>query len=51
VQARSDLLFEVPTSQLRVEVNVRRLQMRAYGNEPDAYFEVVELEFRVFKRG
>jgi hypothetical protein len=50
IQARPNLLFEVPTGQLRVEVEVRTLQMRPSGANPDAYFERVNLEFRVFKR-
>jgi hypothetical protein len=49
VQARQSL-FEVLTSSLRVEVEVRNLSMQPIGNDPDGYFEHVDLEFRVFKR-
>lgn len=49
VQARLGM-FEVLTSTLRVEVEVRNLMMLPIGNDPDGYFEHVDLEFRVFKR-
>jgi hypothetical protein len=49
VQARLGM-FEVLTSSLRVEVEVRNLLMQPIGNDPDGYFDRVDLEFRVFKR-
>lgn len=49
VQARLGM-FEVLTSSLRVEVEVRNLMMQPIGNDPDGYFDRVDLEFRVFKR-
>ena len=49
VQARLGL-FEVMTSTLRVEVEVRNLLMLPIGNDPDGCFDRVDLEFRVFKR-
>jgi hypothetical protein len=49
VQARLGM-FEVLTSTLRVEVEVRNLTMQPIGSDPDGYFDRVDLEFRVFKR-
>ncbi len=49
VQARPGL-FEVVTSLLRVEVEVRSLVMQPLENDPNGYFDTVDLEFRVFKR-
>jgi hypothetical protein len=49
VQARLGM-FEVITSSLRVEVEVRNLTLQPIGNDPDGYFEHVDLEFRVFKK-
>lgn len=49
VQARLGM-FEVLTSTLRVEVEVRNLLMQPIGHDPDGYFAHVDLEFRVFKR-
>ena len=43
-------IFEVLTSTLRVEVEVRNLVMQKIDDDPDGYFERVDLEFRVFKR-
>ncbi len=43
-------LFEVVTSLLRVEVEVRNLIMQPVENDPNGYFDTVDLEFRVFKR-
>lgn len=50
ITARPDLIFEVLTPQLRVEVSVRDVHFRPYDGEPDACFERVNLEYRVFKR-
>jgi len=49
VQARPGT-FEVNTSTLRVEVEVRHLQMMPLDGNPDGYFQRLELEFRVYKR-
>jgi hypothetical protein len=49
VQARPGL-FEVVTSQLRVEVEVRNLTLKPIENDPDGYFDSVDLDFRVFRR-
>lgn len=49
VQARLSM-FEVLTSTLRVEVEVRNLVMEQIGQDPDGYFGRVDLQFRVFKR-
>jgi hypothetical protein len=49
VQARLSI-FEVLTSTLRVEVEVRNLAMEPIGQDPDGYFGRVDLQFRVFKR-
>jgi len=49
VQARPGI-FEVNTSTLRVEVEVRNLQMLPLDSDPDGYFQRLELEFRVYKR-
>lgn len=49
VQARLGM-FEVMTSTLRVEVEVRNLTLEPIGSDPDGYFERVDLEFRVFRR-
>lgn len=43
-------IFEVLTSTLRVEVEVRNLVMQKIDDDPDGCFERVDLEFRVFKR-
>jgi hypothetical protein len=40
----------VNTSTLRVEVEVRHLQMMPLDGNPDGYFQRLELEFRVYKR-
>lgn len=43
-------LFEIVTSTLRVEVEVRNLQLLPLDGDPDGYFQRAELEFRVYKR-
>jgi hypothetical protein len=43
-------MFEVVTSTLRVEIEVRDLRMQPVGSEPNGYFDRLDLEFRVFKR-
>jgi hypothetical protein len=49
VQARPGGMFEVLTTQLRVEIAVRDLQFRPVGGDPEGCFGRLELEFRVFK--
>ena len=49
VQARPGI-FEVNTSTLRVEVEVRNLQMLPLDSDPDGDFQRRELEFRVYKK-
>jgi hypothetical protein len=51
VQARPGGLFEVLTTQLRVEVAIRDLQFRPVAGDPEGCFGRLELEFRVFKHG
>ncbi|PJF48738.1 MAG: hypothetical protein D6709_10070 [Chloroflexi bacterium] len=43
-------IFEIATSTLRVEVEVRDLQLLPLDGDPDGYFQRVELEFRVYKK-
>ncbi len=49
VQAKPGI-FEVMTSTLRVEVEVRNLQLLPLDGDPDGYFQRAELEFRVYKK-
>ncbi len=43
-------IFEIVTSTLRVEVEVRNLQLLPLDGDPDGYFQRAELEFRVYKK-
>lgn len=43
-------MFEIVTSTLRVEVEVRNLQLLPLDGDPDGYFQRADLEFRVYKR-
>ncbi len=43
-------IFEIATSTLRVEVEVRNLQLLPLDGDPDGYFQRAELEFRVYKK-
>lgn len=51
VQAHPGGLFEVLTTQLRVEVAIRDLQFRPVAGDAEGCFGRLELEFRVFKHG
>jgi hypothetical protein len=48
LQARTGLRFEVLVADVRAEVMVVDAQFLPAGNEPEAYFGSLELEFYVF---
>jgi len=43
--------FEIKTSALRTEIDVRNLRFEALENIPGGYFQHVELTFRVYRKG